>query len=274
MSKTPAIQHSGIYHGWVRHRRFTPRAHAFTYRVFMMYLDTREIDLVMAKSRFWSSHRWALARYKRSDFLGDQNTPLDTAVRREIFAQTGQHHTGPVRVLTNLRYFGFIINPITTYYCFDEQEHLSYIVAEVTNTPWRERIQYVLPCDPKGEPSRNINNSENIQRFTFNKGMHVSPFNPMDMQYQWRSNLPGKRLTIDLTCTKDAKEVMDATLSLQREAITTAALNKVILRYPWMTAKVSSAIYWQALKLWLKRVPLFRHANKVNANKTYVKSND
>ena len=274
MVNRAAIQHSGIYYGWVRHRRFTPRAHAFCYRVFMMYLDTREIDAVMAQSRFWSSRRWALARFKRSDFLGDPTIPLDTAVRREIANQTGQHHTGPIRVLTNLRYFGFIINPITTYYCFNEQEQLRYIVAEVTNTPWRERIRYVLPCDPNTEQPRKNSHREDVQRFTFDKGMHVSPFNPMDMQYHWCSNLPGKRLSIDLICTKDTQKVMDATLVLKHEPITRASLNKIIYRYPWMTVKVATAIYWQALKLWLKRVPFFGHSNQVDGNKPYLKSHD
>ncbi|WP_232305564.1 DUF1365 domain-containing protein [Gilvimarinus polysaccharolyticus] len=266
------IEHSGIYHGWVRHRRFSPRKNSFLYRVFMMYLDINEIDAVLAQSRFWSKSRWAPAQFRRKDFFGDPSLSLDTAIRNEILEKTQQHHTGPIRVLTNLRYFGYIINPITTYYCFNEQQQLQFIVAQVTSTPWDERISYVLSCDPNSERPRKLKQRDRVNKFTFNKGMHVSPFNPMDMQYHWRSNVPGERLLIDLRCSIEKQDVMDATLSLKREPISTHELNRVIWRYPWMTIKVVGAIYWQALKLWLKGSPFHNQptqaANATVDNKT------
>jgi len=233
----------------------------------MMYLDTNEIDSVLAQSRFWSTSPWTLARFKREDFFGDPSVSLDSAIRQKILTETGEKHTGPIRLLANLRYFGYSINPITTYYCFNDNEQLQFIIAEVTNTPWGERISYVLPCDPKRETERKPHKSSRFNDFTFNKGMHVSPFNPMAMQYHWRSNLPGKRLTIDLRCSQNQKKVMDATLALKRETISTRSLNRVLWRYPWMTLKVVGAIYWQAVKLWLKRVPFYSHSAKTQENK-------
>lgn len=263
LNANTGIQHSGIYQGWVRHRRFRPRKNAFLYSVFMMYLDIEEIDSVLAQSPFWSKSRWTPACFKREDFLGDPTVSLDTAIRSEVLKKTGQEHTGPIRVLANLRYFGYVINPITTYYCFNKQQQLQFIVAEVTNTPWGERVSYVLHCDPKPESSRKSNKGSRFNEFTFNKDMHVSPFNPMSMQYHWRSNVPGKRLLIDLRCTQEQQNVMDATLALQHQPITRSALNRIIWCYPWMTLKVVGAIYWQALKLWIKRVPFYSHSAKL-----------
>ena len=140
--------HSAIYQGFLRHRRFTPHQHRFSYRVFMMYLDLDELDEVLSMSPFWSKRRWRPARFQRSDFLGDPAVPLKQAVCDRIHEETGQRYVGRVCLLANLRYFGFVMNPIACYYCFDNQDNLQYIVAEVTNTPWNERQSYVLRCDP------------------------------------------------------------------------------------------------------------------------------
>lgn len=241
--------HSAIYRGYVRHRRFLPRAHSFVYEVFMMYLDLDELDTVLALSPLWSSKAWRPARFRREDFLGDPSVPLKQAVRERIHEVTGEWHDGSVRLLANLRYFGLLINPISCYYCFDNNENLRYVVAEVTNTPWNERVSYVLPTDPEAR----------FLRVHFAKAMHVSPFNPMDMQYRWCSNNPSRVLSLNLETEKDGEIHMDATMALKRHEISAADLGSILLRHPWMTAKVAAAIYWEALKLWLKRNPLYDH---------------
>lgn len=245
--------HSAIYEGLVRHRRVLPKAHEFTYQVFMMYLDLAELEQVFALSSCWSAHRPALARFRRADFLGPEELPLDEAVRDLVMQRTGERPQGPIRLLTNLRYFGFLINPISCYYCFDNQEQLRYIVAEVTSTPWRERVHYVIPCTSTHQSHR------------FAKRMHVSPFMPMDMTYHWRSRTPKHSLSIHLQNWRSGEEAFNATVALRRVEISSTSLRHCLLRYPFMTGKVAIAIYWQALKLFLKRVPLFRHSELISS---------
>jgi uncharacterized protein len=240
---------SAIFKGWIRHRRHVPTSHSFIYKVFMMYLDLSELDQVFKNSRLWSVERRTLARFKRSDFFGDPNVPLDTAVRQRVQEETGVYPEGPVRLLANLRYFGFIMNPVTCYYCFDKQENLQAIVAEVNNTPWDERHSYVLNCDP----------SKQHQRITFDKTFHVSPFNPMDVHYAWRSNLPERNLYISMQNWRDDQVEFDAMLALTRKEITPARLRALIWQYPFMTMQVVIGIYWQAVKLFFKRVPVHDH---------------
>lgn len=241
--------HSAIYEGYLRHRRFVPHAHRFGYMVFMLYLDLDELDEVLKLSPLLSDKPWRPARFCRADFLGDPGVPLKQAVCERIFEATGERHDGPVRLLANLRYFGYLINPIAVYYCYDHDENLRYLVAEVTNTPWRERVSYVLRCDPE----------QRSQRIDFQKEMHVSPFNPMAMTYQWRSNFPARTLGLNLEARCDGAIHVDATLALRRRELDRAGLAAVLRRFPWMTAKVALTIYWQALRLWLKRTPFFDH---------------
>ena len=222
----------------------------------MMYLDLAELETVLKLSPWWSKKPWRPARFERDDFLGDPGVPLDEAVRKRIFEETGEWHKGPIRMLANLRYFGFIMNPITCYYCFDENENLTTIVPEVTNTPWKERQSYVLKCDP----------DKRIQRINFQKEMHVSPFNPMDMTYRWSSNSPAKILSLNLETEQQGKKHVDATMALRRREIDAGSLAGILVEHPWMTAKVLTSIYWQALKLGIKKVPIHDHPKYLDSS--------
>lgn len=257
---------SCIYNGSVRHRRHEPSGHQFRYDLFMMYLDLAELPHLFDRYWCWSARGSALARFKRSDYhqtLNDGDDEehgelsLDEAVRRTVTAQTGRRPDGPIRMLSHLRYFGYVFNPVTFYYCFDSSgTSVQTVLAEITNTPWKERHAYVLPTS---SATRN----DSIMRFEFGKEFHVSPFWPMDMSYDWRLSVPGEQLRIHMhnLQQKDGKprRVFDATLTLQREEISSAALARVLVKYPLMTAKISGAIYWQALRLWFRRTPFYTH---------------
>lgn len=247
---------SCIYEGLVRHGRREPVQHAFRYRVFMMYLDLDELPTLFRGRWFWSASRPALARFRREDHLGPASEPLKTSVLNLVEEQSGRRPSGPVRLLTNLSYFGYCFNPVSFYYCFDaDGETLDTIVAEVNNTPWGERNTYVLP-------GRESTGEGELLRFQPEKKMHVSPFMPMNMEYDWTFIDPADRLTVFMANDKNGQRVFSASIALQRRDITPASLARVLAVYPFMTLKVIGGIYWQALRLWVKRCPFYPHPAK------------
>jgi len=243
--------HSSLYVGHIRHRRFFPRRHEFRYSLFMVYLDLAELEPAFKNRWLWSARRPALAWFRRQDHFGDPDVSLDVYVRDLAEQQTGRRPQGPILLLTHLRYFGYYMNPISVYYCFrPDGEALDFLVAEVSNTPWGEKIGYVLDVADQ--------NSGN-QRVEFQKAMHVSPFMPMDLRYHWHSILPGPHLAVHLGVYKNQSRILDATLSLRRRPLDGRNLAGALARFPFMTLKIVAAIYWEALRLFLKRIPVFSH---------------
>lgn len=244
--------HSALYTGRLRHRRFAPRPHAFSYAVCMAWLDLAELDTVFRGRWFWSTRRRALAWFRRADYLGDASVPLDEAVRRRV-AEAGQPRpAGPIRMLAQLRNYGHCFNPVVFYYCYDAADtRVETVVAEITNTPWGERHSYVLPATA-AQPGATL-------EFGFSKDFHVSPFMPMDMAYRWRFGAPGRRLAVYMENARNGESLFDATLALSRREISGPALAGVLLRFPFSTLQVLAAIYWQALRLKLKGAPFHDH---------------
>jgi DUF1365 family protein len=249
---------SAIYRGTLRHRRFEPVRHEFSYTMFMLYLDLSELDRVFEGSRLFSARGRAIAEFRRSDHMGDPDAPLEESVRSLVKSRTGHRPLGPIRLLTHLRYFGYIFNPVSFYYCFDEEGiQIEYVVAEVNNTPWGERHCYVLAAGQSAAPKGS--GGDGILKFSPEKAMHVSPFMPMDVAYDWRMGTPGDNLNVLMMNTMADRRVFAANLRLERQEITAAALARVLLEFPLMTVKVITAIHWQALRLWLKRCPFYPH---------------
>lgn len=249
---------SCIYEGLVTHRRSLKLDHSFRYRLFQVYLDLDELDRVFHGRMLWSTHRFTLARFRRDDHLGNPQLSLADAVRELVQTQTGEALLGPIRLLTNLRYYGFQMNPVSFYFCFDSTDsYVEAVVAEVHNTPWGEQYNYVLKWP---DPSIRIANFRNDKVF------HVSPFFPMDMQYRWQISMPGDSVSIQIQNYMNNEKAFDAVLSMRRHEITTWNLNSRLFKFPFMTGQVVAGIYWQALKLWWKGATYYPHPKSKNSD--------
>ena len=245
--------HSAIYFGRVKHQRYLPKAHAFSYRVCLLWLDLSELPTVFRGRWFWSVGRRNLAWFRRADYLGDERVALAEEVRRRVESRTGKRPNGPIRMLTQLRMFGVCFNPVTFYYCYNaDGSAVEYVLAEITNTPWNERHHYVLEASATPQRAATI-------KASFPKSFHVSPFMPMEMQYDWAFGEPGEELLVHMTNQMGNRRHFDAGLRLRRRELSTGSLASALVYSSLQGAGVLFHIYWQALRLWLKRTPVFAH---------------
>jgi uncharacterized protein len=234
-----------------------PKKHYFRYKLYMMYLDLSELPVLFKPYWFWSTKKPALAWFRRKDHVGNPDVPLDDTVRAIIKKDTGAEHHGPIRLLTHLRYFGYCMNPVSFYYCWNEADTcLDFIVAEVHNTPWGETHCYVLD-------NRNNQQQQYSDPFSFSKSFHVSPFMDMDQSYEWSLPQPEENLNVNMNSFESGQRVFNATMKLNKTPITHFHMSRILVMYPFMTLKVIAAIYWQALKLWLKHTPFYSHPKKM-----------
>lgn len=243
---------SCIYRGRVSHQRYRPRPHGFSYALFFMYLDLDELPGLFDRFWLWSARGRNLAWYCEADHLERGGKSLSEAVRDRVETATGQRPLGSVRLLTHLRYFGMGFNPVSLYYCYDRAgSAVQAVVAEVNNTPWGERHLYVLDMRHSAP--------DELMQTQCNKAFHVSPFMPIDMRYLWRLSVPGERLSVKIENLDRGEKVFEAGLHLMRHPLNSLNLAKALATYPFVTAKVVLAIYYEAARLWLKKTPLFQH---------------
>ncbi|MGV8918742.1 MAG: DUF1365 domain-containing protein [Pseudomonas sp.] len=242
---------SALYSGWIAHRRFLPKAHDFRYRIGLLYLDLAEQDSVFGLSPLAGASRFSPFSFRQSDYLREytrRGVSLMDAVRQLVGEALGHTPQGNICLLTQARSWGLAFNPVSFFYCHESDGQLAAILCEVSNTPWRERYHYVLPANGAGH-----------QHFAVAKAFHVSPFLPRDLEYRMSFSPPSERLGVHMADWQGEHKVFDATLNLQRQALSRASLHRYLLAYPWMTAKTCLAIYWQALRLLIKRMPIFSH---------------
>lgn len=280
-----------VFEGVVTHERFTPKQHRFSYKLFYLLIDLDQIDQLGRLSTLWSVNKTNLVQFKYSDYMHyrQENASiankgdLKTAVIDVIFDQTKENFNGKIFLLSNLRYWGYCFNPVSYYFCFDKNGNLQYIVDEVTNTPWKERHHYVHKAVHKAvdnvtrkelshvnHSQTNNNTSSNIT-FKFEKTFHVSPFMPMNMFYKTTYVLDNNKILIHMDLFKNSKREVDsreknkiffATMNLQGKPLTKTIATVLPFKFPFQCSKIIMSIYWQALKLWIKRVPFISHPHR------------
>lgn len=224
---------SALYAGTVRHRRLGPTPAAFTHRIALAYLDLDELPSLLGGRLV--RRRPGLVRVRAQDHPGD--------VRALIAERTGRPAPdGPLRVLLHPRVLGTCFNPVTFTYAFDGEDRLDSVVAQVTNTPWGARHAYVL----RGEGP--------VLKGAHRKALHVSPFQTMDRSHHWAASTPGPTLSVHIEnrASSDAAPDFDATLRLERRALTPASLRRYVAASPAGTARTLALIYGHALGLKLR----------------------
>jgi DUF1365 family protein len=228
-------------------------AHRFTYRLYFSLFDVDQVDDLCAKSAWWSRERLNLVTFRRTDFIAPFDQSVGEAVRQRVEATSGVRPQGRIFLLTHLRQWGVCFNPVSFYLCMDDRDRPEFIVAEVHNTPWGQRHAYVLDARDQAGPD---------YRFCFSKAFHVSPFLPMGMDYDWRFRIEDQGIAVHMLVMDGDSECFAAGMRLEYRPLDRAAMRRMPLLYPLLTVKVLGAIYWQALRLWLRRVPFFPHPDK------------
>jgi DUF1365 family protein len=234
---------SAIYQGKVFHKRFLPSQHQFSYDIVLFWLNLDEINQLSHTVSGFSNDSWAPVEYRRRDYLGDPQLPLKQVILKKMSELAGSQLTGDIYLLSQLRNFGLFFNPVNFYFLSNSRGKYSHMLAEVSNTPWNEKHYYLV----------NMDSQQNTP-----KAFHVSPFNPMDMEYQWQISPPGDRFKLSLECIKDKRHFL-ASLQLNKKPLNSKSLWRVLKSTPNMTLRTVIGIYWHALRLWLKRTPVYSH---------------
>jgi cyclopropane-fatty-acyl-phospholipid synthase len=240
---------SALYRGEIRHRRAGSPAGEFTHPLTLLYADLAELPSLLGGRLVRPAP--GLVRLRRRDLLGGvDGPPTAAAVRALIEERSGRPAPrGAIRVLTAPRTLGMAFNPVSFYYCFDEDERLDTVVSEVTSTPWLKRHAYVLRAT----------GDERVLRGEHAKALHVSPFQDMDHRHVWAVTAPGETLSVHIENHRDApgSKDFDATLKLHREELTPASLRRATARQPAAALRTLGLIYGHAVALKLKGAPHF-----------------
>jgi DUF1365 family protein len=234
---------SALYKGRVFHHRHMPKHHHFSYRFFMWFLNLDELGRVPELSPWFSVRRFALSRFRRSDYLGPAHEPLHISVKKKMLELTGRPVTGPVCGLMNVRTLGLYFSPVNFYFGYDRKHTCTHLLAEVSNTPWNERHCYAHDLSATLSPDNP-------------KVFHVSPFNPDQQHYRWSvTPPPADRTAIKIRVDDPRGHIFDAAVILEKQPLTRQSVRPVLLRKPVMTAFIILKIYWQAARIFLKKIP-------------------
>ena len=243
---------SCLYEGVVYHERLQPVKHRFQYRLYMNFIDLAEVPALL-RAGLLSERRFSPNGFVRSDHFGDPKQPLAGSMRDLVKRETGLVANGPIRILTQLRSFGYYFSPLNLFFCYaTDGSALQAVVAEVQNTPWFERQCYVLWL------GNQIGTGPEAE-YRHPKSFHVSPFMGMDVDYHWRLSVPTERLQIEVVNTQENRPLFRASMALRRVPLSRRTQSTMHWRYPFMTARITAAIYLQALSLWRKKCPFYPH---------------
>jgi hypothetical protein len=264
---------NSLVKGWVRHKRYTPKVHEFDYDMDWTLLDLDTVEELFLQSKLWSVEKANIVSYRVKDFhygleLPEEQSLEDMrargalankkAITKSIREKLGKSFSGKVFMMSHLRNYGYNFNSVCFYFCYEDSD-LKYIVSEITNTPWGERHSYIFDCTDSRRQAKDIH------QFEFDKEFHVSPFIKMNMKYRWTFRITPDDLRVHMSVldTKN-KKYFDATFTGDLLPLSCKVMNRFAWKHAFQPIKMSLTIYWQALKLWLKRVTVHDHPKHSN----------
>lgn len=249
---------SAIYAGDVTHVRLRPHGHRHHYRVFSMLLDLDELSALSASSRVFGYNRPALFSFRDEDHGDGRRNGLRDWVESHIAAAGTLEAGMRISVLCYPRILGYVFNPLTLYFCHTASGSLRTILYEVCNTFGEKHTYVIAVADESSIPLQH----------SCAKEMYVSPFIPMACLYHFHIVPPGEKILIRIDEEDEEGPLLIASFAGRREAISDRSMCLAFLRYPLMTLKVTAGIYWEALRIWRKGIPVHQHqaaANQVNS---------
>lgn len=259
---------SNIYIAKVMHHRLSPKKHTFWYRVYMFYIDLDEIGLLTKKLRWFSRNKFNLFSFRDKEHLQlpreNPNPGKNTRQHLEAYlAENGVDGSGlKIKLLTNLNVLGYNFNPVSFYYCFDSAGHPVCCVAEISNT-YREMKLFFF-------------GKEALQGDTFKKittkYFYVSPFIDHDDVFDFRLKVPAATLDVEIDdLDKDGKRFFISTLKGKSKPLSNAVMLRCFLAIPLIPLQIMGLIHWQALKLWLKKIPFHPKAENPELQRNVYK---
>ncbi len=251
---------SAIYQGHVVHQRVRPKRHHLRYSVYSLLLDLDEVQDLDRRHRLFSYNRPGPIAFYDRDHGPLDGSPLRPWVEGLMREAGFEPDGGPIRLLCYPRLLGYVFNPISVYFCYDREENLTVILYEVCNT-FKERHIYVIPVSGKeGE----------VVRQHCDKAMYVSPFIDMDCSYDFKILPPSKSIGIVINQADSEGPLLTAVFKGDHKPFDARSLARVLVTFPFMTLKIIAGIHWEALRLWLKGVPVFSHKAAASPVRTSI----
>lgn len=243
---TDAPFNSALYFGPVMHRRLKPKRHRLKYSVFSVLVDLDELDRLDAEIPCFSRNRWNLFSFYDRDFGPGDGSQLRTWVTEHLSEADIHLQGGRIELLCYPRMFGYVFNPLSVYFCYDDHDDLRAILYEVSNT-FGERHTYLIPvADPR----------EAVVRQSCPKNFYVSPFIEMQGAYRFRIKKDDRSLAVAITESDPDGPLLHASFTAQRRPMSQRELLRAFISHPLMTLKIVGGIHWEALHLWRKGVRL------------------
>ena len=245
---------SHIYEGHVFHKRFRPTSHALRYSVFAFLVDLADLPTLHKTLRLFSHNRWNIFSLYDCDFGKSDGLSGEKYIRAALTDMNLGSQSVSIRMLCYPRVLGYAFNPLCTYYCYLNDGRLIAVIYEVSNT-FGDRQLYPFAFDSIS--------GEFLPHHSCDKEMYVSPFTPMKMQYDFRTQIPAKDLTVAIRLYDQDGTMLTANFSGHCQSLSDRRLLRNAIVYPLMTFKVIAGIHWEALRLWIKRLPWYSYNKKM-----------